>query len=157
MAQLPTMLHEDLGLADDADATEIFQRSSMDSLLDDLGEGVELPGSRSVMGSGTDYFKNITFGPLGSSVFASAGPMSASAVLESPPVGMNSGRRPSYLGVTDWPLSAGVIGSSGCELPFLEEPSVDDYFSSTTSLYFYLDIYIFTVLKLFFLVTVDHG
>ncbi len=95
------MLHEELGVENDAEATEIFKRSSMESILDDLADGSDHI-SRS-----TDYFKNITFGPLSQSLFP--GTASASAGLNSP--GNMERRRPSYLGLTDWPMSAGVIGA----------------------------------------------
>lgn len=118
------MLHEELGLENEAEATEIFKRSSMESMLEDL----ESPKRTS---ASSDYFKNITFGPLGSSMFStSAGPSSAA---ESPNTRLNlsgdlSGglqqRRQSYLGLTDWPMSAGAVGCSRNE--FFTTPDVED-------------------------------
>lgn len=130
VAQLPTMLHEDLGLENDAEATEIFQRSSMESILDDLVEGSASAGA---VGTSSDYFKNMTFGPLSSLGFASKpSNIAGSPILgEDPSVTGTEKRRPSYLGLTDWPLSAGAIGTGRPEYFAEEELNVDDYFGNS--------------------------
>lgn len=132
MAQLPTMVREELGLQDEAEATEIFQKSSMESILfdPDEEEGNSVPGSvLARSGSGSDYFKNITFGPGSSSstggvfVGAATGGFSASSTG----VGLER-RRPSYLGLTDWPLSAGAIGSGSGRANVTSGPEAEDDF-----------------------------
>ena len=123
MAQLPTMLHDELGVENDADATEIFKRSSMESVLDD-GDDADPYGEGSRR---AELFKNMTFGPVGS-LFSgpSTGPLSAL------PTGATERRRPSYLGLTDWPLSAGAVGTGRPDSLFVEEVNLDDYFSSNS-------------------------
>lgn len=120
MAQLPTMLKEDLGLERDEDATAVFQQSSMESILDELGEGGDSPASRT-----KDYFANMTFGPLANGVFAAS---AAPSPFAGP--GLEK-RRPSYLGLTDWPLSAGAIGGGRPE--FFDD--VEDYFGEATQVW----------------------
>jgi len=144
VAQLPTMLHEELGLENEAEATEIFKRSSMESILDTTGN----PAGDLLLSPGqsrADYFKNLTFGPVASGGFpgGAAGPLSAvgSASGFAGLPGGEQRRRTSYLGLTDWPLSAGAIGTGRPETLFVDEEEaasvtvdLDDYFSSSGSL-----------------------
>jgi cell fate regulator YaaT (PSP1 superfamily) len=116
------MLHADLGVSNAEEATQIFERSSMDSILDDDDDLAANPRSKN--GHSSDFFRNIKFGPIGSNLSVPTSPS-----LGCGPTTLLSGnlerRRSSILGFGDWPLSAGVARPN--EIPDLA-CNVDDYF-----------------------------